>query len=640
MTTRRRTQREPSVAKPDAELAGGTDSTSFPYAAVLYLRVSTPRQARKGGEAEGYSIPAQRTDCQRRADSLNAEVVAEFVEKGESAKSADRTELQAMLRHLSLIGQINPETGQLVPRVDYVIVHSIDRLVRNRADDVAIGLAVTRAGARLVSVKENIDETPTGQLIHGVMSSVAEFYSANLSLEAKKGMREKAKRGGTIGKAPIGYLNVTRLIDGHEARTVVVDEERAPHVVWAFDEFSKGDVSLSRLTEQLAARGLRTKQSVRYGAKPLSRAQVHRTLTNPYYKGVVSYEGVEYPAQHPPLVDAETFARIDQLLVDRRASGDRSWKRTHHLRGIIYCGRCGSRLGQSESRGKSGELYDYFYCLGRNKRRTDCDFPYVLVSVVESAVRDLITQATISAEELDGMYEAAVEEVERQTTDGRELATQAERRLSSLTKKRDRLVDAYLADALTIDQLKAKQAEISGEIAEAERIVEGARASGESARARLSTIRAVLSKPVRLYDLADDTGKRLVIGALYGGRIEVYEEDDSDGGAGIVTAESEHTEVVAAACEAAGEVRRGWAGEADRDASAGLDGAVGVEASADGSGAADDTPGASSLVRDVKNPGRHEGDRGSNVVRLAEDGGFEPPRVLSQHAFQACAIGH
>jgi len=25
---------------------------------------------------------------------------------------------------------------------------------------------------------------------------------------------------------------------------------------------------------------------------------------------------------------------------------------------------------------------------------------------------------------------------------------------------------------------------------------------------------------------------------------------------------------------------------------------------------------------------------------LAEDGGFEPPRVLSQHAFQACAIGH
>lgn len=31
--------------------------------AVLYLRVSTTRQARSGGEAEGYSIPAQREAC-------------------------------------------------------------------------------------------------------------------------------------------------------------------------------------------------------------------------------------------------------------------------------------------------------------------------------------------------------------------------------------------------------------------------------------------------------------------------------------------------------------------------------------------------------------------------------------------------
>ena len=31
------------------------------------------------------------------------------------------------------------------------------------------------------------------------------------------------------------------------------------------------------------------------------------------------------------------------------------------------------------------------------------------------------------------------------------------------------------------------------------------------------------------------------------------------------------------------------------------------------------------------------GSTGSNV---AEDGGFEPPRAFTQHAFQACAIGH
>jgi site-specific DNA recombinase len=84
--------------------------------------VSTKEQAERGGEAEGFSLPAQRSATHRKAEQLGAEIVGEFVDRGESAKTADRPELQAMLRFLG-------ET-----RVDYVVVHKIDRLARNRAD--------------------------------------------------------------------------------------------------------------------------------------------------------------------------------------------------------------------------------------------------------------------------------------------------------------------------------------------------------------------------------------------------------------------------------------------------------------------------------------------------------------------------
>lgn len=46
-------------------------------------------------------------------------------------------------------------------------------------------------------------------LLHGIMSSIAEFYSLNLSNEVKKGMGEKARNGGCIGRAPLGYRNIT-----------------------------------------------------------------------------------------------------------------------------------------------------------------------------------------------------------------------------------------------------------------------------------------------------------------------------------------------------------------------------------------------------------------------------------------------
>src|SRR5205807_8239268 len=74
---------------------------------------------------------------------------------------------------------------------------SSDLLARSREDDVAIVAAIRAAGAQIVSVTENIDETPTGVLLHGIMASVAEFYSLNLATEIMKGLTQKADRKST-----------------------------------------------------------------------------------------------------------------------------------------------------------------------------------------------------------------------------------------------------------------------------------------------------------------------------------------------------------------------------------------------------------------------------------------------------------
>ena len=65
--------------------------------AVLYIRVSSSQQADKDYDPEGFSIPAQREACARKAPSLGLQVVDEFVDRGESGKTANRPGLQAML---------------------------------------------------------------------------------------------------------------------------------------------------------------------------------------------------------------------------------------------------------------------------------------------------------------------------------------------------------------------------------------------------------------------------------------------------------------------------------------------------------------------------------------------------------------
>jgi DNA invertase Pin-like site-specific DNA recombinase len=93
--------------------------------------------------------------------------------------------------------------------VAYCIVHKIDRLARNRLHDAMIHYELRQAGVMLVSATETIDETPSGMLVHGIMSSIAAFYSLNLATEVTKGMVQKAAAGGTPTKAPVGAAATT-----------------------------------------------------------------------------------------------------------------------------------------------------------------------------------------------------------------------------------------------------------------------------------------------------------------------------------------------------------------------------------------------------------------------------------------------
>lgn len=276
-----------------------------PKFAVSYLRVSTRGQAeRGGGNDEGFSIPAQREANKKKALSMGAIVGKEFVDRGASAKSADRPQLQAMLEYVR----------ENADRIDYVIVHKVDRLARNRGDDIDIMRTLRECGVQLVSASESIDDTPAGMLLHGIMSSIAEFYSQNLATEVKKGMGEKVKNGGTIGRAPIGYMNVRRVDDkGREERTVVLDPERAPLIKIAFEEYATGNWTVAELAEHLAACGLTTRSTPKIPSVPITLKTLHKVLVNPYYKGVVVYKNVQHEGSHEPIVSIETWDKVQKI---------------------------------------------------------------------------------------------------------------------------------------------------------------------------------------------------------------------------------------------------------------------------------------------------------------------------------------
>ncbi len=467
-----------------------------PSRAVLYVRVSTKDQLQGDGDPDGYSIPAQRLACERRAEALGVDVAETFIERGESARSADRPELQRMLAYLA------------EEPVRYVIVHKVDRLARNRLDDVTITAAIQASGAQLVSVTENIDETPSGTLMHGIMSSIAEFYSRNLANEVIKGTQQKVSAGGTPHVAPIGYLNIRRVVDGRESRTVELDPERAELIKWAFQAYASGDYSLSRLAAELAERGLTQRPTPQRASRPLEANKLHQVLRNRYYIGLVTWRGVEHPGKHPIFVDAETFEQVQRVLSAHRVSGERSYRNKHYLVGTVFCDRCKSRLLFGSNTGRRGDSYEYFFCAGRHSGKTGCDLPYLPLEQLEDAVNRQWQRETFSAELTQQLRTNLVGDLARFSASQDDERGRLEERIAVVRRERYKWADKAMEGAVPADIAREKQHQLADQLLTAESALERLSRSNRDQTALLESLLALIDTCGPAYMRSDTKGRR------------------------------------------------------------------------------------------------------------------------------------
>lgn len=437
--------------------------------AVIYLRVSTKEQAE-----EGYSISAQAEACRRFIAERGWELADEYVDRGESARTADRPQLQAML------GRLSED-----PSIDCLVVHKLDRLARNLEDHAAVRAVLRKAGVQLHSVTESLEDSASGKLVEGILASIAEFYSANLSQEIRKGLDQKAAEGGWPARAPFGYRNVRRDGSGRRGESVLEPDQQAPLVVWAFERYATGSLSLASLTKALAEKGLRN----RLGHPPGTSA-IHGMLRNPVYAGVVRWRGVDREGTHAPLVSRELFDKVQSVLDAHSSGGERSWKHDHYLKGTLLCAECGARMYYALAKGRFG----YFRCIGRNTGRTRCSQErYVPAAELEREVEALYEGVRIPAalrRRLEGVLRTEVAERERYRAEAMEFLG---RRLRQLAREREKLLRAYYADAIDVQILKREQARINAEVAEAE--------------AQLATDGEKLTQAKQIIELALDLAK-------------------------------------------------------------------------------------------------------------------------------------
>jgi site-specific DNA recombinase len=565
----------------DVPLQSADSAASDGSVAVIYARVSSSGQLGRDGDVDGYSIPAQVEACTREAERRGASVVKVYYERAESARSDNRPVLQQMLAELPALGR------------GILIVHKVDRLARNRLDDAVLYERLMGMGITLVSASENIDATPAGRLMHGMLATFAEYYSNNLATEIKKGLHQKHKTGGTPFKPPIGYMPVRRIVEGREIRTIALDPEREQFVRLAFDLYRTGDWSLHRLAAHLEELGLRSRPTPKRGPSPIRATSLHKVLRNVYYTGIVAFAGARYPGRHEPLIDRETFDEVQLLLAAADRAGDHAWKHRHYLRGTLVCAHCGGRILFGRYRGKLGAYYEYFSCVNRASRRRGgkCGGSHYSVEEVERRVERLYASVRIPKRVRERITADVMRDVrERRDVAEHELERHA-RAIRDIEAEQEHLVGLHFKGLVSETVLARKQQQLDDDKLAAEKLQRRAGTHAEEIEANLRESLSMATDPETAYGTGTPVERR-VLNQTFFKRIEI-------GDGGEIT-EAELSEIYAR--------MRPWH-------LFGLPSAV--------KPAADDA--AEDRGQDGTNPDPLSEDRGLHFNKMVEAGGIEPP---------------
>ena len=251
--------------------------------------------------------------------------------------------------------------------VKALLVHKVDRFARNVYEHMLLKNELKAMNVKLISVVEHFDSSPMGDLIEHIMAAQAEFYSANLAFEVKKGMEERLRRGRWNGPPPIGYVL--------KNKTLVLDPARAPLIKRGFELWSEGTMTAEQMAEAVHREGLVS----RHG-RFIPKGKWCAILQNPFYVGTMKTRSGSYPGLHAPLVSRELFDQCQAVFARKRQRrGGVTRKHLFLLSGLVACPTCTRHICGEVHEKKTGRKYTYYrcqmpgctYCLPAGKLDTD-----------------------------------------------------------------------------------------------------------------------------------------------------------------------------------------------------------------------------------------------------------------------------
>ena len=436
---------------------------------AAYIRVSTDDQL-------DLSPDSQLDEIKKYAAANDIVLSPDYIfmeQDGRSGKKAEnRPEFQRMI-----------STAKVKPKpFDCILVWKFSRFARNQDESTFYkGMLRKKLGIDVVSVSEPIMEGMYGRLIEMIIEWQDEFYSYNLGVEVKRGMTKKAElKGYQIGYAAVG-----------NGKPFVIVEDEYKIVEDIFRMYALENLDRTAIARRLNAQGKKAKRG-----NPFEQRTITRILTNPFYNGTVSWNGISFQGSHET---RQSVTGLYDICQERLKQEFRPVKRRsistcrHWLSGILKCSVCGATMSYNGG-GKSrpdAVFACWKYAKGLHKESCSVTVAKAERIVIRSLEKILETgnfeydRIPRPASEQDSSQKAAIEvKLERLALKEERIRSAYENGIDSLEEYRTRK-----------EQLLKERAELEAELASLEPADCSPVLSREELLERVKTVHDLLCSP-------------------------------------------------------------------------------------------------------------------------------------------------
>ena len=408
----------------------------------LYARKSTDEPDR-----QMLSIEAQVTELREFARKERLTIVEQFTES-RTARKPGRPIFNAMMDRVA--------KGE----VDALLAWHPDRLGRNPLDGGRLIHALdSEALSTLKFPTFWFENTPQGRFMLAVSFGQAKLYVDDLSVNIRRGIRQKLRRGEFPGKPPVGYANEPRL------RTIVIDDHKAPLVRRMFEEFATGKFTVKQLRDRVTSWGLLSTR----GQRP-ALSKLYKTLANPFYIGLFRYNGELHDGSHERLIPQELFDQV-QAILRRRSVPKNRRPEPFHFMGEIQCGECGCAITAERQK-----TYTYYRC---TRKKGPCSMRFSREEAIENQLRQCTELVSLP----DGWFENLLAQVSEWKAEAESSSSgavaDATARLSEVEGKLSRLTDLVADGVISAEEysprkeaLLVKKAELTDRLASLRQMVD------------------------------------------------------------------------------------------------------------------------------------------------------------------------